>query len=197
MKLTLPSSWEHVTIRQYSECIRALEKGDTLDAMIEVLGILSGQPAEVIGKISLPDIQRIFKTVSFIKSVPVGQIQDKITLKSGIYLTNLDISKISAGQYIDLKKATENPKEILFSLHEILACVYVKKGKNYGEIPNAETASIFYDEMPISIAYPVAVFFCNLYNDWISNTRAYLEQEIQKKLKEAKKMISTVTGDGL
>lgn len=187
MKLELPSSWEHITIRQFIEINAVKEKGfEELELIIEVLSILTGVERQKLEKISLTSLTKAYSYLKWMDSFEMpDKIEPVIKVNGKKYLAKLDIRKISGGQYLDLKTYTKDPKNILDNIHNILSVFYITPGKDYNDDDyNASEVGLeFYDYCPITVAYPVALFFWTLLSKWSSLTAEYLEKETMKRMK--------------
>jgi len=189
MKIEIPQSWEHITIKQFSElyALKSLEQ-DHIDYMIDVVMITCKLKYHEVSSLSLVQLKDIFGKLSFIESEPIkDKIVDRYESQGIMYVAQRDISKISAGQYIDLKTFIE--KEPIKNIHNIMAVLYVPYKKKYNEVPVTEIADSFYDTMPITVAYPFALFFCNLLNNSMPAISLCLEKEVKETMTRTLKAV--------
>ena len=187
VSLTIPTNWEEITIGQFSELAKLEElELDGLELKINLISILSGEHIDTIEKLSIKDINHIYSKLSFFLNEDIpNKIKKEISIDGIKYVSDLDIKKITAGQYIDLKVLLKDKKNIKYNIHDIMSLFYIPKGKKYDEIPRDEVANIFYNKMPITIAHNTAVFFCLLYHKSISNIKDYLMLQTKQKMREA------------
>jgi hypothetical protein len=183
MKVTLPGNWDSVTIKQFCEVSRVKDSGsDKVQKLVNLVSILSGLDVETVSTFSVHDLRTSINAVSFIYGDVTGELKEEIEIDGIKYKACLDLRKMSAGQYLDLKSYTEDPKEIIYNIHNILSVFFIPEGKEYNDVPSNEVADLFYEQCPISIAYPVSVFFCQLYKGLKVDTADYLVKEGVKKV---------------
>lgn len=188
MKVTLPKSWEKVTVGQFIEISQAKTKNlDEYELVIELLSILSGVDRPTLERVELATINKLYSVLSFMEDQNFpDKLQDIIEINGTVYKCDFNIKKITAGQYIDLKHLIKDPKHIIDNLHLILAVFYIPEGKKYNDKNIIEVADDFLN-MPITVAYPAAVFFWNLYRAWIKIINHSLNQEMLKKVRKGLK----------
>lgn len=98
----------------------------------------------------------------------------------------------------------KDPSAINENIHKILAVLltpmkfgFIKtkyNGKKHEALAN------FIDEnMPVSIAYPILVFFCNLSGNLMQGITAFLKAETTPKINQTQAQLQTITNsmDGL
>lgn len=186
MKLVLPTSWAEIKLRQFIEINAAKEKGfEEFDLIIELLSIITDTERQKIETITLPSLSKAYQNLTWMNNFDIpDKIEPFIEVNGKHYRANLDVRKISAGQYIDLKHYTKDHKNIINNIHNILSVFYVPVGEKYNDTPANEVGEEFYEHCPITIAYPVAVFFWTLSNEWMKVTSLYLEKAMMKKARE-------------
>jgi hypothetical protein len=183
MKVTLPGNWESITIKQFCEVSRVKDSSsDKVQKLVNLVSILSNLPVETVSTFSVNDLKTAISAVSFIYGDVEGELKEEIEIDGIKYKACLDLRKMSAGQYLDLKSYTEDPKEIIYNIHNILSVFFIPEGKEYNDVPSNEIAELFYSKCPVSIAYPVSVFFCQLYKGLKLVTADYLAKEGVKKV---------------
>ena len=189
MRITIPTSWEGITIKQFiSLNSLKLVESDMIDYLLEVVTICCNIKYSEASKLSIDDLRKIYSSLGFIEKLPDEKIIEKYALNGVVYQCQYDISKITAGQYVDIKEATK--VDSIGRIHEIMAALYLPVGKKYGDENIGDMAELFYRNMPISIAYPLAVFFCNLLNGSMPDISLYLENQAIMKTREAMKQIA-------
>lgn len=190
MKITIPTSWEHITIKQFCElhALKLLEQ-DPIDYMIDVVSIVCKLKYADVCTFSLPQLREVYDKLGFMEVLPTGPVMARYIQDDKLYQAHIDISKITADQYISLKGFAEN--DAVANLHNIMASLYIPYRKKFNQIPIAEVAEEFYNNMPITVAYPLSVFFCDLLENSMPNIQACLEQRAETKMKEALEMIRT------
>ncbi len=189
MKIELPSSWEHITVKQFIEINALKSKGfEDFEISVDLLAILSGIERQKIEQLSFQDFTKINHSLSWMANFNLeDKVEQEVVINERTYRAELDIRKISAGQYIDLKTYIKEPKEIINNIHNILSVFYIPIGKKYNvDYSSIEVADEIWEHCPITVAYPVALFFWTLSNEWMKVIGEYLEKDT---LKKAKKML--------
>jgi hypothetical protein len=187
MKISLPTSWGAISIRQFTELTRVKEMElEPIEQMAQLIAVLSNQDYEKISQLSIESLKKAYQSISFIDNPEFpDKVEPEITIDGVKYIANLDIRRITAGAYIDIKEFTKDPKETPYNIHNIMACLYIPEGMMYNvEVPHEAVAEEFYEKMPITFAFPVAVFFWNLLNDSMQDIRDSLESEMLNKIRK-------------
>jgi hypothetical protein len=203
IELTIPTSWDDITLGQYIQ-LRPVLNTDMNDVkrIINVLAVLTNEKTDLIKEITIPNYHVILKKISFLND-PLPTELEKNLFKIGgqLYKFKLNSNKLLFGEYINLmeimQKASDNEEIIYENLHKIftIICRPVKKtilGIKEIKVTSEDVrnnADNFFNNMSISIAYPIAVFFCNHYPDLIKVIKTSLIQMAQKNKKTAEMML--------
>jgi hypothetical protein len=209
--MKLPSNWDEISIGQYIELRPFIEmEADTpfklIDKTIAQLCVLSGQTKAEVSKIRASDVRQIQEDISWINELPTDEIPEIFKVKDRWYTPTLYKEDMSAGQFMAvtelLKESEDNPEVTWQQLHYILVnvCIEVDEKGNKIEIENeskwiTNTANDFYDSFPFSIAYPIAVFFCQVSKALPSIIQDFSLMTVQKKIQEAEDLLKD--GDGI
>lgn len=190
MKLELPGSWEDITIKQFSDITNAKENiNDDLELMIEILSILSGVERQKLDQLDLVNLSKCYRALSFLDQFKVKEEPTARFEIDGVhYFADFKITNLTAGQYIDLKHFTKDPKLTIANMHNVLAVFYIPVGKKYGEVSGV--ANIFHERLSITVAYPAAVFFWNLLKVWMDSLNIYSKDKNGKKRKKVVDQVS-------
>lgn len=193
MKVSVPTRWEDITIRQYTEVKRIRETiTDPVQRAIETIASVTGLDRETVEQISIDGLRELYKKLSFITKdqIEAKQLKEKLSIKGVEYNACLDLRKMSAGQYIDFKDFASDKNEIEYNIHNILAVFFIPKGHKYNKVPVTEVAEVFYDNVTIDVAYPLAVFFWKVYNALTVHMLRYSEEKIVTSMKEMTEILS-------
>lgn len=163
----VPSSYREITIRQFTE-LRDVKEDNPARRMIKMLSILLDKREEEVRKIPINTLRKI--DLSFLSKDPEGKLPGSFRLKGKRYRPVLDLTRMDAGQYIDLVTYAKDPDE---NLHEIIALMC------HGKDQVQARADLFYQHMPVSIAYPLGVFFCKA---WTHFTRGILRSSLKMSM---------------
>ena len=211
MEITIPTSWQDITIGQYIK-LRPVLKAELnpIERVINILAVLTNQKKEVIKNIPLSQYKVIKEKMNFLETEIPKQL-DKRRFKIGdtFYEFKVDAKKLLFGEYINnmeiLQKAANNQEVIYENLHHVLTTIcrpVEKKWLRWREIDVdgevlRKTADNFFNNMPITIAYPIGVFFYNHFQTLTQDIRISLMEKATEMMKEASQEMDLVKdGDG-
>jgi hypothetical protein len=199
MKINLPTSWEAVNLKQFAQLQAKLQDGteDVIERYLDIITVLSGEKPSIVNQMPLEALKKAIDYVSFINHLPKEtKIKNQFEINGQIYKGIIDVTKLTAGQYIDIKTFCKNTDEIFDNLANIMAVIYIEDGQDYEGTKHAHRARIFQDHLKISEVYGFTLFFSNLLNDLTADILDYTIRE-QKVLIEAMQKDLMSNGDGL
>lgn len=174
MEVTIPTSWNDITIEMYIKLKPVLEtEQEPVTKIINTLCILTDKKREDVENITLPDYKLLLKKMSFLNTELPKEIKKKrIKLNNQWYEWKWDAKNMLFGEYISImeimQKASENDAILFDNLHKILTVIFRPIDKKYGLLWKSkkmngkvirETADNILKNMSIADAYPIAVFF--------------------------------------
>lgn len=203
MKLRIPTKLEDVTIGTFIK-IAKLEATDDpeqiLDRNIKMLSLLTGEGEDVFLELTASQLAELVGKISFLNNLPEPKAINQVNVNGKLYQANLLISELTAGQYIDLSEFIKNP---INNLHKIMATLYLPAKKTwYGKLvvekyngkTQKERADEFYRFMPVSVAYPAALFFYQVSNGLTTNIETYFISKAVQEMKAAAKLLQGQSG---
>lgn len=208
VKIKIPADWRGVSIGQFQQLtgISGSRNMLELDKHIASIAVLTGIPAETIEKLPFVELMKLVAATSWIAEPPTDTRlkawqPDRFTR----YTCVTDARQISGGQFITLQELTGNG--VIDNLDKILALLCVKevltwRGWKQIELTPREfeqRAVLFSEKMPVSFAYPCALFFSAVLTQFLEITRTSLakkEASLRKMKKKAEKK-AAIHGDGL
>jgi hypothetical protein len=188
-------TWDNISIEQFAE-LQATFKDkpdnavDKLNQKILQVSIITGKDLEEVEKMTLDDLKEI---EDLLHSPLPTKIHKRFTVGGVVYRFMTNPNELTAGEYMSIMEAAkDNPFE---ALHRIMFDIArpikltLKGWKDY-ELEDHEIADRIEDfkKMPISVANPIAVFFCRLSKDLTSALVDYSHKELQKQTERMKKM---------
>jgi len=194
--MKLPKSWNDISIGQFIDLLPSNFKDkNEVEQLIHTLKTVSSSSVEEVRKLSIRDAKEYASKLTFLQELPTGKAKLEFKLKGVRYKVEPDAQKCSAGTYIttmhifqDLEK---DPDLVNKNLHIILAQVikptyfnWRKLKREYKEVDIMELSKVLYEELPVSIAYPIIVFFCNLSKLLIPVISDYSTKKIEEVSKE-------------
>ena len=210
MDITIPTKWEDVTIGNYINLRPVLNsKLNPIERVVNILAVLTGQKRDVIKNISLDQFKSIKKKMSFLETELPNKLKKKrFKIGGQWYEFKVDARKLLFGEYINTMEILQNAKDdqeaIFNNLHHILTtiCRPVKKtvfGWKHIKVDSEllrETSDNFLNNMPITIAYPIGVFFYS-HSEYLTKIiKTSLTDLAEKMTKEAKVELDLLKSGG-
>lgn len=180
--LTIPTSYDDVTIEQYQRIVAALKSSESeQDKQLELLAILTGKPKQLLAKINAPDFNRIADGLSWMMMIP--RMEDAplvpiFTMNNMDYGFIPDPSRLSVGEFADLESKMD---DVTGNLHEITAILYRKVKRRFFDRYEIESYSPSQEkkdamkQAPLSAAMGGLVFFYAFETALVKLMRPYLE----------------------
>jgi len=202
----IPKDWKDITIETYTKLYPTFNTEDMTDTEIVDNKI---KQLSIIKGISLEDASNCtVKEAEQIKALLETPLPTKIVKRFkhfGItYQFNIDANDLNGGGYIGIMNAikddpVKNMHVSMFHLAKpVKYSVWRSKFVPYEFAPSEVPKRMEeFKQLPISIAYPIAVFFSALSKALTGVTQDYLSQSLEilkKSLKETKEDL--VNGDG-
>jgi len=198
MKIHLPTSWDAVNLKQFAALQNKLQQEDVdvIEKYIDIISILSNEKPSIISKMPLDALRKAIEYISFINELPKEtKIKNIIDINGQIYSGVLDVTKLTAGQYIDIKTFCKDSELIFENLANIMATIYIEEGEEYDGAKHASRSRLFQEKLSIADVYGFALFFSTLLNDLTKDILDYTLQEQAEIIKEIQSTIAA--GDGL
>lgn len=191
----IPKGWNDITIRKFirvNEVIQT-EYQEPLDQQIALVSAVTDMPEAEIMRLGRTELLAIVKALSFLYSVDsIGTKWPKWFLIRGrLFKPVQKLDKLTAGQYIDLMNFAKDP---MVNLHQVLAtlCLPCKwfMAQKYDGTKHREISDFFYEYLTMDIAYPIALFFCNLWQAFMPAILTFLESEVDSLTTDLSQEIS-------
>jgi hypothetical protein len=180
MKLKTPTDWSGVTISQW-QALRDLaedfkEEGDSLTYRIRQLAILADIREDQAREVSLQEYKLYKEQFMFITDSPVGEAPASFKVEGKKYEPRLDMQSLSASEYIDLTEYSKDPEE---NAHDLLALLCVGPGTAQ------ERADLFFHHLTMDTAYPMLLFFWQVWSDFTASILHSLIQQSQETMSQS------------
>lgn len=199
MEIKLPTTWEAVNLKQFAALQNKLQQEDTdvIERYIDIIAILSNEKPSLIMKMPIDALKQAIDYVSFINELPKEtKIKNIIEVNGQIYKGTLDITKLTAGQYIDIKTFCKDSELIFENLANIMAVIYVEEGAEYEGTKHANRARLFQEKLNIADVYGFTLFFSNLLKDLTLDIVDYTIQQQTQVIAELQDLMSSGDGSG-
>ncbi len=195
MRVTVPTSWRHVTIKQYNEyrllCARKLS---AVEHIAHSISILCKVDLKTVYRMPVSELQRLYGLMQFLTVLP-DKPKKRRFIRVGLFLYKvIDPAKASFGQYITTKEHSK-PDYIDEYLHRVLSCYMVRVGYKWSEKEYEHNAKHFYERMNVEDAYSLALFFWTYYNELNKIILAYSFNKVQESLSSTMESLRN-NGDG-
>ena len=192
------TNYSELPLRKYYQMKEVLEGDFDIDQQIKLLSIITDIPEDELFNMKLSKYEQQLSALDFLtnKPVPKSNIPNKILINGKKYRILKDVSKMTAGQYIDIQTYY---KENL-GYEYILSTILIPEGyKKYSEGYDIQEVINDILDIDIQTAIDVCFFFQKKLMNSIRTTLIYLDwiikrikipqkkeqlQEIQKMLKD-------------
>ena len=212
MRITLPNSWDGITVGQFQDLYPVLvSESKLVERVPALISVLSGLPLQDVMKIKIEEYRKISKALSFLDTLDtLTDVRDSFKVDGDRYSVDTSISNMCGAQYMDfmhfLGECKGDNNLVMQNLHNLLSCVVIKDdrkrwGYKRGEYDGSKietTRKLIKDKMPISLAFPIAVFFWNLWLESTKNIQDFGSNQLTKAedlIKEVEKDLEEF-GDG-
>lgn len=150
--------WSDITLKSYQDLmffLNSKEKMTDLDRNLEIYRILTG---EDISNLELDKLQDKLNELAFLNKTYEARVPDtEYVIDGKKYTVQLNLNKMTAGQYIDFQNLY---KDYSKNLKYLVMCFLIPKGKKYAEDYDVmELGDYLYDKIPITIVSDVMFFF--------------------------------------
>lgn len=209
--MKLCQSWNDVCLKQFVE-LSKLDASDEIEYQIAVIAILSNRSKKEIEDLPIPVLKELVAKTAFVTTLPHANPLPVHMKVNGVkYEVQYNVSDLTGGKYIDLKTFTKSQQNILENLHNILSVFVLPmekkwgrwKLKKYDALNQAAIADDILNHFSVGVAYPIAVFFCKLYENLILGTQEFMLEkaenqtaQLMKSLKRKEKFRTMSIGVG-
>ena len=186
-------NYSELTIKQFLKCktIADLET-DPIMRKVKMLAEIEGKDVDEVESLPIGELLERLKGLEQIEAMqPDQKIKLKFKLGGKRFIVKWRQQDLTAAQYIDATHFCKEPDKIIHNIHNILAALVVErtwwgKEKKYNGDKHKEIADLFYNEMKISTAYPIMLFFCKYYEALVANMLTYLGAEAERQINSIK-----------
>jgi hypothetical protein len=194
MKGKLPKSWDDVTLRHLIEIEnirndKSIDKEPYADLTrnLLMLSLFTGIPFGFYEEMPLNELKEDIKSIEFLRELPSDKPRKKFKCGGYSWRVNFDINELTANDFVEHYELTKDSTKVISNSNKILAlyCHPYKFGFKK-KLENKDKAEIL-KESPITVIYPLVVFFCNLYPTLLEAIKDYLssaDKILMKKLEE-------------
>lgn len=180
--------WAKLTVGQFISLydIEINTNLNIIEKQAKMLAIVEGKSEEEYDGYKYKDlINEYADKLSFFDNIPETKPVDFLEVGDKRYKFCYELNEITAGQYIDILHFSGE----IMQLNKIAACFFLpmkgKKYLEYGKIPHDVVADDLLEAKFLDV-YGCMLFFCQLFNELISNTitSSMVDQEMAKKVQD-------------
>lgn len=177
-EITLPGSWEAVTIGQYESISEILsEECDIKDRTVKLISLLTDLERKEILGLDINEFNKITAALSFIKEKVPNRIPNETTVLDGKkYNVSLYPQKWVASQFLDYESIIGN--ESLMKTARLIACFVVPEGHSYNDGYDVESVVKSIND---SMSLPEGLSYLNFFTiQYVSFAKAFLRYSARK-----------------
>lgn len=183
MDYKLPTSWKDVSISSYRKLLAIPPDTEESKKNEMTLSALLCIPEMMISKIPAKDFPKIKEALEFINITPETVVNNIVEISGKKYGLVPDLNALTIGEVIDLEEATAHWNTEIHTMMAILfrPITHYENWDDYEIEPyNDNTvkrrAKLFDEQMSVSDAYSVSVFFSNIASlSWLHTTVSLTE----------------------
>jgi hypothetical protein len=177
-------------IHQFQEIYKIVKsEEDEIIRLCKTVAVLHGGTHEKYLEMTPRELLKY--NVSF--SAPEGKAKNSVRIGKRKFFSSTLVSEINAAEFIDLTEFTKSEEDIILNLHNILA-VFYKDTSWFKKLDRAKTGELFLKEMDAEVAYPLAVFFCNLSVAFSKTMIHSLRKQEARLVKKQRKTLRDLLG---
>lgn len=180
LNITLPSSWDEVTLEMFD--VITSEESNPYEKITDILEIMTGLPKSEIKDLPATVLEsaKLNEKLSFMTKEPRKKMPvEKYTLNGKKYIMSLYPAKWTAAQYLDYNAVLGGGPQK--KMAKCVACFMVPEGKKYGEGYDFDRlVDEIYENMPITVAMGFSSFFQLQLQAYVGALRAYTERKKKK-----------------
>lgn len=194
--------WSDITIGQFQK-MNAIDgvRLDTFDANLALVQAIEGLTDEEVLALPIPEYKNYLASYAGLTDEELAKYKPvkEFTIDDKKYIVNWRLEDRTAAQFIDLTELTKNQEQIIEKLHQLMAVLCLQKDEPYTAATFEERSKLFQDKLPITIAYPLSVFFWKVLNESLPTILNYLEQEMENLTKDQRQIMTHLEniGDGM
>lgn len=190
----IPKSWNDVTLKHLIE-LENIRNDKSIDAEpyaeitrnLLILSLFTGISFEKYETMPMSELKSDIEKIAFLNVLPDSEIKKKFKCGGYTWKVLFDVNEMSAQELVDHYELTKDGSKVIENANKLMA-LYCKPYK-FGFKKNIDyklKAEILQDA-PISVLYPLVVFFCNLYPLLLEGIEDFLKvanQELKMKFEE-------------
>lgn len=178
-------NYNKLTIGKYQEVLEAIrDYEDEHERNTALIAVLSDQEPDEVLNLSLSEYKARVDGLRFLLEEPVqAPIKNRYRIGNMELDLCADLSKLTAGQYIDYQTFI---KDVEKNMVELLSVFLIPKGKKYGDYDMGEVHEAIRENLSICDALGLSAFFLALSQALIESTLTSLIRRMKRMKRKAK-----------
>ena len=184
----LPTSWDEISIGQYSKLMIAVDKEDSteIELMVKSLEALADIPGGLLTKVPIKMLREAYNQLKELTSTVPNKELTRVIEIDGVeygFIPNWD--ELSLGEFVDLDNYLQDGFNNLDKVFAVLYRPVVKRDgikytiEDYDLKDIIKRRELFNNRMSIDTVYAALVFFCSIGRKLTESTLYSLEEEIK------------------
>lgn len=213
MKITIPTSWEGVTLREYqayqvllTEAAEKIKQSTNpqvteFETECAIISLFSGEDMDEILSLNQGSHNSLYNQLAFLQDDIQGKVKDSYKVNGTKYYFEKNADKINGGQWLTLQHFLK--EDIDGNLHNLMACFAYRVHKyrfwKHTYEPNKhEHVAVDMLDLPMTVVKPLTDFFLHRWERYASLTLRFSEAAAKVALWMAKRQShSSQSTDGL
>ena len=195
---TKKMSYKNISILKFQQLVNCLNDDNDFTIWKNRISILEDMDINVIEKMKVTDFKKIVAKYKWIneEQMPTDWVKE-FTINDEKFIVQLESSTWNVEQFISLSTLTKNKDEIVNNIHNILA-VLCKSNEDNSITEYNRKAELFLNNLPITTAYPIALFYAASLTYLFTNTRySFKVKKLMRKRLELAKQINGYNLNGV
>ena len=188
-EISIPTSWNEVTLKQFSDIERYYDDKDKKFDARDVLHIFTNKSVDEINALPLEITEILMNKMLFLEERPEERkASNKVEIDGETYVINV-MEKLKTGEYVTIDTILKSDK---YDYASILAVLCRKEEEIYDskfEAELFEKRKEMFEKQPITKLLPILAFFLNLYI--VLEIPSQLSSEVEAELNHIQKHIET------
>jgi hypothetical protein len=187
--MKLPSSWNQITISQWSDIQSILNRDiNVIHKNNRILAVLSQVPLQEIESLTFKQSAELSDKLTWLNNIP-NQLIKEFSINGTTYEVVTDLVNISTAQYADLSEFLK--KDGFYKYAECAAVMCLPKGHKYNSDDVYNRALLFWENMTMDVLYPMCDFFLRL----LKASLPHLKNSLNNLNKELEMMSQEILTD--
>ena len=191
-------TYKNISILKFQQLVNCLNDDNDFTIWKNRISILEDMDIKVIEKMKVTDFKKIVAKYKWIneEQMPTDWVKE-FTINDEKFIVQLESSTWNVEQFISLSTLTKNKDEIVNNIHNILA-VLCKSNEDNSITEYNRKAELFLNNLPITTAYPIALFYAASLTYLFTNTRySFKVKKLMRKRLELAKQINGYNLNGV